>query len=286
MDIKLLKQILSIPTYTGEEERLVKFLKTYLNEKSISFKVDDNGNIIATKGKANVYPCLVAHTDTVHQIQSDKIEIRSVHRKNPSGELKPAFTGFMPNTNTPLGCGGDDKAGVFICLQLLDYFDNIKVFFSVSEENGCIGTKAAAKEWFKDVGYFIQFDSPENNTMSLTLGGRRLFTENGRFWELAKGLVFEHGITEYQHHSFTDVGFLGKEYGVDCLNLATGYYNLHTIHEYVVLEDVENSIILGKKLIKLLGQLKYERKKDSQRNILFSDGMSMTLKERKEYYLK
>lgn len=281
MDITLLKQILSIPTKTGEERKLVKFLENYLNQRSILYQIDDMGNIIVTKGSSNIYPCVVAHTDSVHAIIKE-IDIKEVRRRNSQGEEKLALTGYVFDTDVQTGCGGDDKAGVFICLQLLDYFDNIKVFFPVSEENGCVGTKAAPKEWFKDVGYFIQFDSPENNTMSLTLGGRRLFKEDGEFWKLSKYLVLEHGITEHQHHPFTDVGFLGKEYEVECLNLATGYYDLHTSHEYVVLNDVENAISLGRKLISKLGIKKYSH----QYKILFPDGVEMTLNERKEYYLK
>lgn len=279
MDISLLKQILSIPTKTGNEAMLVEYLKSYLKYKSIDFEIDDMGNIIATKGNAEIFPCVVAHTDSVHDADY-WIEIRDVKRKNAQGEYKAALAGYITDTDIKIGCGGDDKAGVFICLQLLDYFDNIKVFFPVSEENGCVGTKAAPKEWFKDVGYFIQFDSPENNTMSLTLGGRRLFNEDGKFWELSKDLVLEHGITKHKCHPFTDVGYLGKEFEVDCLNLATGYYDLHTYYEYVVLEDVENAILLGKKLIRVLGNKKYENKNNSHRKYLYSDGKRMTLKEK------
>jgi len=258
-NIKLLKQILSIPTQTGNEKLLVEYLCNYLKYKSIPFELDDMGNIIATKGSSKHYPCVLAHTDTVHDIKN-WIDIREVRRRNAQGEDKAALAGYITDTDIPIGCGGDDKAGVFICLQLLDHFENIKVFFPVSEENGCVGTKATPKQWFKDVGYFIQFDSPENNTMSATLGGRTLCFSDEEFWNLSKGIIAEHGITEHQHHPYTDVGELKRRFEVECLNLATGYYNLHTYYEYVVLEDVENAIQLGKKLIKTLGCKKYKYK--------------------------
>ena len=257
-NIKLLKQILSIPTKTGKERKLVQFLENYLIQKSIPFQMDDIGNILAKKGSSKHFPCVVAHTDSVHEINTETIDIRDVKRYNSNRELKNALSGYVPNTNQPTGCGGDDKAGVFICLQLLDYFDNIKVFFPVSEENGCAGTNAAPKEWFKDVGYFIQFDSPENNTMSETLRGRTLFFSDEEFWKLSKDIIAEHGITKHQHHPFTDVGELKRRFEVECLNLAAGYYNYHTYNEYVVLEDVENAVQLGKKLIATLGCKKYK----------------------------
>lgn len=258
MDISLLKSILSIPTQTGEEMKLVYFLCEYLHAKSISYKIDEKGNIMAQKGSADFMPCVVAHTDTVHSLV-DAIEIREVLRFNAQSELKKSLTGFLPNSDTPTGCGGDDKAGVFICLELIEELENVKVFFPVSEENGCLGTLTASDEWFTNVGYYIQFDSPENNTMSLTLRGNRLFDENGVFWNKSKEILFNHGIINHQHHPFTDVKVLGERFNVSCLNLATGYYNLHTPTEYVVLEDVENAIDLGKKLIGCLGIEKYER---------------------------
>ena len=79
---------------------------------------------------------------------------------------------------SPTGIGGDDKAGVFICLQLLEKFDVIKGFFPVAEETGCHGSRGANEEFFKDVGYAIQFDSTENDTMSLSLMGVNCLNKN------------------------------------------------------------------------------------------------------------
>jgi hypothetical protein len=202
-NLQLLKDILAVPTKTHKEERLVKFLIDYFEDPSRrvmkggcscgpdcdcmetdrinDFKImtDDIGNLMVVKQHPNnfdgVFPCVVAHTDTVHSIDSDHIDIRTVQRPNTCGEMKTALTGFKPGTVEPSGCGGDDKAGVFACLMLFEEFNNIKLFFPVAEETGCHGSKAANSEWFNDVGYFIQFDSPNNNTMSKTLLGRNLY---------------------------------------------------------------------------------------------------------------
>jgi di/tripeptidase len=258
MRINLLKSILEIPTYTGEEFSLIYFLCEYFKEKSIPFQVDEKGNVMAQKGKADYLPCVVAHTDTVHRLV-ESIEIREVLRFNAQQELKNSLTGFIPNTDTQTGCGGDDKAGVFICLELLEHCDNLKVFFPVSEENGCVGTLSVSKEWFSNVGYCLQFDSPENNTMSLTLRGNNLFNETDAFWIKSKEIILKHGILKHQHHPFTDVKVLGDRFGLSCLNLAAGYYNFHTPTEYVVLEDVENAIKMGISLIKSLGCKEYKK---------------------------
>ena len=256
MNIDLLKEILSIPSFSSEEGKLINYLENYLSNKDVSMEIDSQGNIIVTKGKSDCYPCLVAHTDTVHALV-DEIDIREVERVNSQGESKPALTGYLPKSDIPTGCGGDDKAGVFICLQLLDLFEEIKIFFPISEEIGCVGTKGAKAEWFSDVGYFIQFDSPENDTMSLSLRAKRLFDENGVFWNICKDLIHDHGIVQLQHHSFTDVGYLGERNQVDCLNLAAGYYNYHKQNEYVILDDVQNAIDLGQTLLLAAGNNKY-----------------------------
>jgi acetylornithine deacetylase/succinyl-diaminopimelate desuccinylase-like protein len=44
-----------------------------------------------------------------------------------------------------------------------------------------------------------------------------------------------------------------------CINFATGYYNYHSKDEYVIIEDVFNSLEIGKKMISDLGYKKYHQ---------------------------
>ena len=250
-NIQLLTDILAVPTYTHNEERLVSFLEEYLTAKGINYQIDDVGNIMAVKGTAGYYPCVVAHTDTVHRIKGE-IEIRTVKRPDTRGTYKDALTGYIPDTDVPTGCGGDDKAGVFICLQLLDRLDDVMAFFPVAEETGCHGSRVAPTEWFDKVGYFIQFDSPLNNTMSKTLLGKPLYDEDGPFWREVKELIQEAGITRHEAHPYTDVKVLGDRFNVECLNVAAGYYQYHRANEYVILDDVVSAVELGERMIKAL----------------------------------
>jgi len=48
-DLQLLKDVLSIPTYTYEEERIVQFLVDSLKENNIEYYVDEYLNVYATK---------------------------------------------------------------------------------------------------------------------------------------------------------------------------------------------------------------------------------------------
>jgi|TARA_R110002074_G_scaffold257635_2_gene430117 putative aminopeptidase FrvX len=261
--LQLLKDILSVPTKTHQEERLVDFLVGYFDRKEVGIMKDDMGNLMIVKGEADYYPCVVAHTDTVHHIDGE-IDIRTVQRPNTCGDMRTALTGFKPGTDDPTGCGGDDKAGVFICLQLFEMFDNIKLFFPVAEETGCHGSKAVDSQWFDDVGYIIQFDSPTNNTMSRTLLGRTLYDDQDGFSSTVMGLITEHGITEHQAHPYTDVATLGERFELQCLNLAAGYYKMHRAEEYVIIDDVINAITLGTRLIDRLGEKQYAKRLEEQ----------------------
>jgi len=250
-----LKNILSVPTYTWEEEELIRYVSDILDEKGYEYYLDDLGSIYITKGKSDYYPCLVAHLDSVHQIK--EYEVVEELQLNAQGEEKPSLVGYDSISGERCGVGGDDKAGVFICLELLDKFDNIKAFFPVAEEIGCKGSKAADESFFKDVGYAVQFDSTENNTMSKTLLGVKLYEQDGEFIKKCENLILEHGISEWRHHPYTDTMVLKEKFDFSCLNFAAGYYGWHSDTEYVVIEDVQNAINLGEKVINKLGNQKY-----------------------------
>ena len=80
MDKELLKEILSIPSYTGNELKLVDFICEFLKKNKILYEVDEMFNIYCTKGEAEYYPCVVAHTDTVHN--NNYIDVRTELKKN------------------------------------------------------------------------------------------------------------------------------------------------------------------------------------------------------------
>ena len=140
MDKKLLKEILSIPSYSGNERKLVNFICEFLEENKIPYKVDELFNIYCTKGDADIYPCVVAHTDTVHN--NHHIDVRTELKKNSRNVLKEAYKGYDAK-GKPTGIGGDDKAGVFACLTLLLELPALKAAFFVSEEIGCKGSKGS-----------------------------------------------------------------------------------------------------------------------------------------------
>jgi len=257
--LKTLIDLLSISNKTRYEKKLVKYLSKYLSSREYEFVIDSMNNIYVTKGKADSYPLLMAHTDSVHS-ECDMV-IHETMELNSEGVLKPALKAYRKDTGEPCGIGSDDKAGIMVCLALLEKFDAVKVFFPVCEEIGCVGSKHAVKtnlDWFVDVDYVLMFDSPAM-TMSRTLMNIELYQEDSVFFGLCKPLLVEHGVTDWCDHSYTDVMVIRKTLGINTLNLPGGMYNLHSDEEYVIIDEVDNAIELGEKIITKLKEVDYQR---------------------------
>lgn len=251
-----LKEVLLVQTHTYEEDRMIDYLSKWCESRNYNYSVDNNGNIYITKGISEYYPLVLAHTDTVHPIINN-FNVIEVNREDRQGNVKSAFIAMNEDTNTQTGIGGDDKAGIFICLELIEKLDVVKAFFPVSEETGCHGTRKSDPSFFTNVAYAIQFDSTENDTLSESLMGVTLFERNSEFINKVEGIILEHGFTEWLAHPYTDIMILKQKYNFACLNLAAGYYKYHSKFEYVIIDDVKNAIETGEKIINTLGNEKY-----------------------------
>jgi tripeptide aminopeptidase len=244
-----LVDILSTPTYFTKEDKLVVKISTILDELNIQYMVDDIGNIYVTKGKSDFYPCVVAHTDTVHELCEFEVHFTDTKKELYAKTLD----------DKPTGIGGDDKAGVFVCLELLREIENIKAIFLVGEEFGCYGARLAEPKFFENVGYAIEFDAPGYNWVTYTSNGVRLFDLHGDFIKIVKPILEKHmnSPIEMGIHPYTDVAVIKKNYDFSCLNISVGYYNMHTVDEYVDIEQCLNTINIATDLIKSLGDKKY-----------------------------
>jgi di/tripeptidase len=260
-DLQLLKEVLSVPTYTYQEDLMVQFIVDWLKSNNIEHYVDEHLNVYAIKQTGELpedfmFPCVVAHTDTVHKL--DTINVREEMLPNSNGDLKLSLKAYNDN-GLPTGIGGDDKCGVFACFELLKELPNLKAAFFVSEETGCHGSKMADPSFFTNVGYAIQFDAPENWMVTETCYGARLFDREGEFFEKCNKVITEsmNEKREYMIHPYTDVYALKTKFDFSCINFSIGYYRYHTNQEYVVVEDTFNGIEMGKQMIELLGYKKY-----------------------------
>lgn len=252
-----LKTVLSVPTRTGKEDRLISYICKWLDDNDIEYYLDLHRNIYATKGNTDeYYPCVVAHTDTVHN-PLEAIEVVETQLPNYLNENKLSLKGYNLEGNAT-GIGGDDKCGVYAALRMLKHIPVLKAAFFVSEENGCNGSRYSDDTFFSNVGYAIQYDSPEGNTTSETLMSEPLFNRKSIFGKTVVGLL-DRNIPEMQYcsHPYTDVYCLKVKYEIECVNLPAAYYKYHTKNEYVVVDELFNNIKLGIKLIRKMGNNKY-----------------------------
>lgn len=99
----LLIDTLSIQTTSGNEYAMISYIKDFcfsnIPEANVVIK---NNNIYVTKGESDTYPCIVSHTDTVHEI----------HKHFNVFDDDGCIFAFNKETGTQVGVGGDDKVGV------------------------------------------------------------------------------------------------------------------------------------------------------------------------------
>jgi len=245
MRVDLLERILAVQTCSRQERRMVEFLVEHVRQRGAarcgSIVTDEWNNVYIRKGQAEIVPCVAAHIDTVHPMTNVQII-------QQDGRLV-GFDQYGRRT----GIGADDKAGVYICLELLERFDDIAVALFAAEEIGCQGAYAADAAFFERVGYVVEFDCPARGLLSYTSGGVRLFQNDGDFIQRALPVLQAHGLTRWQHHPFSDVMALRQRFGFSCLNLSCGYHNWHRPDEYVVLDEVKAALAAGEDLLRVLG---------------------------------
>jgi putative aminopeptidase FrvX len=269
MNLDKFKELLSVPSKTYQEEDMVEYICSELdNIEGVTYYRDEMMNVYATKGKLSEgesYPMFIAHTDTVHQ-KVDKIIVKEENLIRPNtfgkqfnNKMVPCLKAYTED-GKPTGIGGDDKCGIFICLELLKSLDKVKIGLFVSEETGCHGSSKCDENFLKDVGYITQYDAPGNHLISEICSGVRLFERDGEFFTKTLKVIEDTFGNEMmiQSHPYTDVSQLKKKSDVSCINMSCGYYNMHSNQEFISIEDVKNSIEIGKNMVKELGYKKYE----------------------------
>jgi hypothetical protein len=184
LDTDLLERVLLVQSCSGSTKRMRRLIKTICAEKGATVW-SDKQNVYAVKGNAETYPCVVAHTDTVHRIVPDD-------RYNVSLSADRKYFAWDSKTNDYLGVGGDDKCGIFIGLAMLDLVPNIKLAFFRDEEIGCKGSFEADMDFFSDVGIVLQADRRGTGDFVTEIGGLGVSTAN-----LSAGYHNPHSRYEY-----------------------------------------------------------------------------------------
>jgi putative aminopeptidase FrvX len=245
--VEFLKSVLEIQSKSGKEDRMVKFIKSFIKKLKLKYKTDEKGNIYCHKGdKRSNRPFVVAHMDTVHSINDDVIIL----------EIENKFMAIDTVKGTQYGVGGDDKVGVWAALSCLKKYDNISVAFFVDEERGCVGSSNCDMEQFNKANWIAQLDRRENEDFIVYKMASEKFIED--MSPLADAASME----VKDQYTVTDVSTLYNKYvGVSCVNIASGYYRPHTDSEIVHIGDALNSLELLYAMIEMYGMVKYPHEK-------------------------
>ena len=269
MNLNKFKELLSVPSKTYKESKMVEYLISTIGDiEGVTLICDEHNNIYATKGtlgKGEFYPMFISHTDTVHELV-DEIIVKEEQLSRPYtfgkdfGQEKSLCLKAYNINDTPTGIGGDDKCGIYICIELLSQLDKVKVALFVSEETGCYGSRMVNEGFLKDVGYCVQYDAPGDHLISYSCSGTVLFDKEGEFFNTALRSITKAFKNEMmvQSHPYTDIMMIKQKSDFSCLNMSCGYYNMHTSNEFICVDDVVRSIQAGKNLVKDLGLKKYE----------------------------
>jgi tripeptide aminopeptidase len=268
MDVDKFKELLSVPSKTYQEEDMVEYLCNELDViPGVTYYRDSMMNIYATKGELSdgeFYPMFIAHTDTVHNkidkifVKEEKLSKPTTYGKSFPKDKVDCLKAYDENGN-PTGIGGDDKCGIFICLELLKTLDKVKIGLFVSEETGCHGSSKCDVDFLKDVGYITQYDAPGDHLITEICSGVRLFERDSEFFEKTLKVIESSFGNEMlvQSHPYTDISQLKKKMDVSCVNMSCGYYNMHSPQEFVCIDDVKRAIDAGMNMVKELGLKKY-----------------------------
>jgi tripeptide aminopeptidase len=240
-------EVLGVQSESYNQWRMFAYIIRHLYslDTSVDFYVH-SGNIYVTKGQADLYPCVVAHMDTVHDIVEDLTVL----------DVDGLLTGFNRVTMKQTGIGGDDKVGIYIALETLDKFKNVKVAFFRDEEVGCVGSGLADIPFFDDVSMVIQCDRRGNSDFVHTASGTKMASK--AFIKNVGGLLKKHKYS-VQSGMMTDVMELKhKGLKVSACNLSCGYYRPHQEDEYVDVDDVNKCKALVFDMISTMGGTKWE----------------------------
>lgn len=273
MDVDFVYELMSVPTYSKFEYRLVTFIILFAKKNKIKYEIDSYGNIYLTKGELNegeFYPCMTAHMDSVQNnhkpyiLAGCKLNVKT--RTNTKGNHEIYVDG--------MGIGGDDKAGVLIGLSMFKHCDKLKAAFFLEEEIGCLGSNNLNKDWFKDVGYVLGYDSPDKNRAAWACSGVKLFSKDF-FDTYMKDVCANHGLTIFRSEPFTDVKVIREKTDIICMNFGSGYYGAHSSTEYCNIEEMDDALAMGKDLIDKIGLTQH---------ILVHEGIKYNVNDEDEKY--
>ena len=159
-----LAKVMKVQSTSYQTQRMAKFICKTLKSDGLGYTKDRYGNIYVAKGDADIYPTMVCHIDTVHEINNNARIVQAGDKM---------FSIDSTNCHR-IGIGGDDKVGIYITLCCLRQFDNFKAVFFLDEEVGCVGSSQSNFEFFEDSSIVLECDRKGYGDFVTDISGTKL----------------------------------------------------------------------------------------------------------------
>lgn len=193
-------------------------------------------NYILVPGQAPIM--LIAHLDTVH-----KTPVKCICKSSDGNILM-----------SPQGIGGDDRCGVYALVKVHEAAP-IKpwLLFTCDEEIGGLGAETFAMDYSEGkIQKYFRKQPKGLETLKLLVEIDRKGSKDAVYYDCdnpefeayitSKGFVKAIG-------SFSDISIIAPEMGIAAVNLSSGYYNAHTLHEYINRKQIDAVIKAVVKII-------------------------------------
>jgi di/tripeptidase len=170
---------------------------------------------------------LVAHMDTFHEERRGMpidIDI-DIDKSDPASPL-----GVLWSKN---GIGGDDRCGVFIVMEIVKRLDCHVLFCEDEEKSGIGASKFCQSDINPDVQFIVEFDRQGSDDAVYYGCCNQDFTD----------FVDLYGFKE-RHGSFSDISIIAPHLGIAAVNLSSGFYNAHSVDEFIRLDDIVQNLQL------------------------------------------
>ena len=231
-------ELLEIHGVSGNEKPVRDYLEPILTDIMDETVIDNYGNLLGTlkcgTGEGATI-LLSAHMDTVRGVRKDKQLV----------EKDGIISAVLPDGSKGI-LGADDRAGIAIILTALRSLPNsfngtIKIAFSREEEIGCVGAEKIDISFMDDVDLAIVVDRKGNR--DIVVGCDMAFCSDnvGDFMEHVSDILdkdwqcVEGGISDAMTFATR---------GVNSVNLSAGYQNEHTVHEFVSIHNMRDTVAL------------------------------------------
>ena len=196
---------------------------------------------------------LTAHMDTVHKkLVTDFYE-----------DIQTDKNGKVTHTiSSPQGIGGDDRCGIYAILKVIESGYLPYVLFCEEEEVGGIGSGKFCKTKYitelSNLKFLIELDRANSNDLVFYQNANQDWidwVEDETNWKKSWG-------------TFSDISHLSPACEISSVNLSCGYYKAHTVYEYVIIEELLETIEMTKHLLdasKKVEAFVYEERKYNTR---------------------